>query len=257
MLQEYCRLLGIGTTAQDLRDLGSLLEALPKDHPLAQLLGRVKDFREPSAIADALLHPRDRAYTVPELYAWLDRCGVSFGRWLEQAPYLPQCGALAHTGHGERLHALPPHVQHAAAELFRGTMTQHRLIAYGNDRTRDEQAIGFTGERWQAYVPIRLPWALCIRERLPPGSSAVLLNPVHQHRDLILPINSTEDRLLGQIDAVRTLGDIVPGADANQSARALQFFERLWQYDQIVFDASGPAAHPSRRAEGQEGSTGR
>ena len=100
MLQEYCRLLGIGTTTQDLRDLGSLLEALPKDHPMAQLLGRVKDFREPSAIADALLHPRDRAYTVPELYAWLERCGVSFGRWLEQAPYLPRCGALAHAGHG-------------------------------------------------------------------------------------------------------------------------------------------------------------
>jgi SAM-dependent methyltransferase len=242
MLQEYCRLLGIGTTAQDLRDLGTLLEALPKDHPLAQLLGRAKDFREPSAIADALLHPRDRAYTVPELYAWLERCGTSFGRWLEQAPYLPRCGALAHAGHGERLAELPPHVQHAAAELFRGTMTQHCLIAYGSDPARDEQAINFTGERWQTYVPIRLPWARCIRERLPAGSSAVLLNPVHQHRDLILPINSAEDRLLGQVDGVRTLGEIVSSAETNHRAHAVQFFERLWQYDQIVFDASGASA---------------
>jgi SAM-dependent methyltransferase len=242
MLQEYCRLLRIGTTAKDLRDLGSLLETVPKDHPLAQLLGRAKDFREPAAIADALLHPRDRAYTVPELCAWLERCGVSFGRWLEQAPYLPQCGALAHTGHGERLHALPPPVQHAAAELFRGTMTQHRLIAYGGPRARDEQTICFTSERWQAYVPIRLPWALCIRERLPAGSTAVLLNPVHQHRDLILPIDSAEDGLLGEIDGVRTLGEIVSGVETTQRARALQFFERLWQYDQIVFDASGTVA---------------
>ena len=47
-----------------------------------------KDFRRPEAMADALLHPQDRAYTVPEIYAWLDRCGMSFGRWIEQAPYL-------------------------------------------------------------------------------------------------------------------------------------------------------------------------
>ena len=27
-------------------------------------------------MADALLHPLDRAYTVPEIYAWLDQCGA-------------------------------------------------------------------------------------------------------------------------------------------------------------------------------------
>ena len=32
---------------------------------MVALLGRAKDFRQPDAIADALLHPRDRAYTVP------------------------------------------------------------------------------------------------------------------------------------------------------------------------------------------------
>ncbi|HEY4973613.1 MAG TPA: hypothetical protein VII41_08390, partial [Steroidobacteraceae bacterium] len=128
------------------------------------------------------------------------------------------------------------------AELFRGTMTQHRLIAYGSDAARDQQAIHFTGEPWQTYVPIRLPWTLCIRERLPAGSSAVLLNPVHQHRDLILPISAAEDRLLGQIDGIRSLGEIVSGAESNQRADAVQFFERLWLYDQIVFDASKAAA---------------
>ena len=54
-----------------------------------------RDFRNPDALADALLHPLDRAYTVPELYAWLERCGLTFGRWFEQAPYLPQCGMVA------------------------------------------------------------------------------------------------------------------------------------------------------------------
>ena len=92
MMQEYCRLLGISASAEDLRDLGATIEALPADHPISGVLRRAADFRRPEAMADALLHPQDRAYTVPELYAWLDRCGMSFGRWIEQAPYLAQCG---------------------------------------------------------------------------------------------------------------------------------------------------------------------
>jgi hypothetical protein len=243
MLQEYCRMLRIGTSANDLLGLGILVEALPRDHPMADLLSRAKDFRRLEAIADALLHPRDRAFTVPELYAWLDRAGMSFGRWIEQAPYLPQCGALANTCHAERLCALPEPAQHAAAELFRGTMTQHHLIAYRSDCTGAGKAIHFTGEQWRDYVPIRLPWTLCIRERVPAGSVAVLLNPAHNHRDLVLPLNWAQDHLFGQIDGQRTLGEIVTGCGTSKGARrALQFFEQLWRYDQIVFDASRTVA---------------
>jgi SAM-dependent methyltransferase len=242
MLQEYCRMLGIGTAAADLRALGGLLEVLPRNHPVAELLGR-PDFKRPEAIADALLHPRDRSYTVPELYAWLERCGMSFGRWVEQAPYLPQCGALAKTGHGERLNALPKPAQHAAAELFRGTMTQHRVIAYRTDDPGRADAIHFTGERWREYVPLRLPWALSIREHVPAGSVAVLLNPAHQLRDLVLPINAAQDHLLSQMDGQRTLGDIVAACGSSEAARrAAEFFQQLWWYDQIVFDASGAVA---------------
>ena len=241
MLQEYCRMLRIGTAADDLRDLGALLEALPRDHPMAGLLARAKDFRRPEAIADALLHPRDRAYTVPELYAWLERCGLSLGRWVEQAPYLPQCGALANSALGGRLDALPAPTQHAAAELFRGTMTQHRFIAHRSDCSSG-QTIHFTGEQWRDYVPIRLPWALCIRERVPAGSVAVLLNPSHRHRDLVLPITAEQDRLLGQVDGQRRLGEIVATYGSGEGARsALAFIQQLWWYDQIVFDASGAA----------------
>jgi hypothetical protein len=55
----------------------------------------------------------------------------------------------------------------------------------------------------------------------------------------MMPINSAEDRLLAQIDGRRTLGEIVDRCEPSHSAtRVLQFFERLWQYDQIVFDVS-------------------
>ncbi len=240
MIQEYCRLLEIDASVTDLQTLGAALKALPADHPISGLLRRSKDFWRPEAMADALLHPQDRAYTVPEVYAWLDRCGMSFGRWTEQAPYLAHCGVLARSPHASRLAALPSRQQHAAVELFRGTMVSHSFIAYRDDCADESQLITFTRDRWRDYIPIALPWTVCVRERLPPGSVAVLINQSHTFTDLILTVDSFEDRLLGAIDGKRTLGEILQIASHERDfeRRALSFFERLWQYDQIVFDAS-------------------
>jgi SAM-dependent methyltransferase len=240
MMQEYCRLLGIGTSEDDLRGLGATLGALPADHPISGVLRRAKDFRRPEAMADALLHPRDRAYTVPEIYAWLDRCGMTFGRWIEQAPYLAQCGAVARCPHAARLTSLPSRVQHAAVELFRGTMDSHSFIAYRDDRSDASPPITFAGVSWRDFVPIALPWTVCARERLPRGSVAVLINRSHKFNDLLCTVDRFEDRLLGDIDGKRTLAEIARFAaqDDDGERRALRFFERLWQYDQIVFDTS-------------------
>jgi len=240
MMQEYCRLLRINASDSDLRDLGATLEELPADHPIAGLMRGAKDFRHPDALADALLHPLDRAYTVPQLHAWLDRCGMSFGRWVQQAPYLAQCGMIAKTPHAARLASLPPPLQHAAVELFRGTMIKHNLIAYRDDRAGENQPITFVGDHWRPYVPIALPSTVCVRERLPPGSVAVLINRAHPFPDLILSVDASENGLLAAIDGKRTLAEILAlvGEDGGGARRVPSFFERLWQYDQVVFDAS-------------------
>jgi SAM-dependent methyltransferase len=240
MMQEYCRLLGIGASDDELRDLAGAIGGLSADHPIAAVLRRAKDFQEPAAMADALLHPVDRAYTVPEVYAWLERCGLTFGRWLEQAAYLPQCGALAKSPHAARIASLPARVQHALIELFRGTMVMHHFIAYPDDRTGEAQPITFAGEGWRRYVPIRLPWTVCVRERVPAGSVAVLINRAHTFTDLVCSVDAFEDTLLGAVDGERTLAEILTQVAKHErdERRALEFFERLWQYDQVVFDAS-------------------
>jgi hypothetical protein len=246
MLQEYCRLLKIGISNPDLCELGTTLDALPSDHPIASVLRYTKDFKHPDALADALLHPQDRAYTVPQLYKWLDRCGLIFGRWFEQAPYLPQCGVVAQTPHAARLGKLSAPDQYAAIELFRGTMTKHNFIAYRDDYPSKYQPSSFDGEqmllsrdRWQQAIPLRLPWTICLRERLPAGAVAVLINRAHTYSDLALPIDATQNRLLDAIDGQRTLHEIIQSAgEKNHEKRALKFFKRLWQYDQIVFDTS-------------------
>jgi len=67
---------------------------------------------------------------------------------------------------------------------------------------------------------------------------AVLLNQAHKHPDLVLKINAAQLRLFNEIDGRRTLGEIALHSGTDE-ARLLEFFHRLWQYDQIVFDASG------------------
>jgi hypothetical protein len=239
MMQEYCRLLGIGATADGLHDLGAVIGALAADHPIASVVRRTKDFTYPDALADALLHPQDRAYTVPQLYAWLERCGLIFGCWVEQAPYLPQCGAIARTPHATRLAALAPRLQHAAVELLRGTMTRHSFVAYRDNRAGESQSITFDGDAWRGYVPLRLPWTLCIHDRVLPGFAAVLINPAHTYPDLALPINAAQEGIFAAIDGQRPIDEILrKAARAGDDQQDRGFIEKLWQYDQIVFDAS-------------------
>jgi SAM-dependent methyltransferase len=239
MMQEYCRMLGVRANEEELWELGAVIGALAEDHPLAVIARRAKDFRQPDALADALLHPVDRAYTVPQLHAWLQRCGLSFARWREQAPYLPQCGAIAGMPHAPRLATLPAPAQHAAVELLRGTLTKHDFVAYRDDRVGESQPIAFEGQDWLSYVPLRLPWALVVRERLPPGAAAVLINRAHGFPDLALPINAAQERVLAAIDGKRTAGEILRGATASATLdQGREFVERLWRYDQIALDAT-------------------
>ena len=235
MLQEYCRRLSIGSTAPEIRDLAATLKALPVDHPLVPLLRASPDFASTDGLADALLHPQDRAYSVPQLMEFLDRADLRFGRWVRQAPYLPSCGAIASTPHGVRLAALTAQEQYAAMELFRGTMIRHSAVAYRKEQSRKSASVDFDAEASLGYVPIRLPETLTVRDRdrMPPGASAVLINRNHTYHDLYLPIDAREERLLAAVDGKRTIAQIA--GESGELRIAREFFQRLWQWDQVVF----------------------
>lgn len=232
MLQDYCRRLAIGATDREVAELSTSLRALPPDHPLATLLRRSPDFADKDGLADALLHPQDRSYSVPQLMSFLERANLCFGRWIRQAPYLPWCGALATTPHGRKLTHLPVHAQYAAIELFRGTMVRHGLVAYRQDRPA-QAGVNFDGEAWPGYVPIRLPDTVAVRDRLPLGSVAVLINRNHSYTDLYLPVDAHELRLWQAIDGERSIGEICP--DRGDRSHARYFFQKLWRWDQAVF----------------------
>jgi SAM-dependent methyltransferase len=257
MLQEFCRRTGIHATDADIRDLMAALSALPPGHPLENLLREAPDFRQEAALADALLHPQDRSYSVPQLFDFLESAGLAFGRWIKQAPYSLYCGVVAQIPQASRMAQLPLTEQYAAVELFRGTMVRHSVVAYRNDIPRGPQTVSFGGDAWRGYVPIRLPDTVCMQERLPPGAAAVLINKSHTYRDLFMSIQLTEKRWLDAIDGNSCIGDIVDGWPVPISQRiariemARVFFERLWWYDQVTFDAS-QLGHESQHGKGED-----
>src|SRR5437763_15040760 len=130
MLQEFCRRVGIRATDVGIRDLIAALRELPRGHPLEPLLRQAPDFQQEGALADALLHPQDRAYSVPQLFDFLEHAGLTFGRWFRQAPYSLHCGVIAKLPQAPQMARLTLAEQYAAIELFRGTMVRHILVAY-------------------------------------------------------------------------------------------------------------------------------
>jgi hypothetical protein len=209
---------------------------LPPYHPLLAEQRGARDFLNGDALADALLNPRDRSYSVPELFEFIERNDLTLGRWYWQAPYLPQCGAISNTAHAARLAALSEREQYAQMELWRGLMPNHSFVVHHND-VKSSSQVRFDEEQYQRYVPVRLPWTICVQERLPPGAAGALLNQTHPFNDLFLIIDPREKQMFDAIDGHRSIAEIVARVKAS-APRTRDFFEQLWYYDQVVFDTS-------------------
>ena len=240
MLQDYCRRLGIKASETRDGELMAAVKALPHQHPLAMLLRGTRDASNADALADALLNPRDRSYSVPQLFEFIEGNGLTFERWYSQAPYLPQCGAIAATPHASRLAALSEREQYAAMELWRGAVASHSVILSRDDASPVVTKPRFDDqEPWPRYVPIRLPGTHCVQERLPDGAAGVLVSRYHAYPDLIMIIDGRDKQMLDAVDGHRSIAEIVDRAGGNRELpRAGALFERLHRYDQVVFDSS-------------------
>ena len=236
LLQDYCRKLGLGPSKRDIQHLKDALKLLPKQHPLSPMLSQALDFQDDAALADALLNPQDRAYSVPEIFDFLDRAKLEFGRWLRQAPYQPTCGLFASSPHRDALSRLQTPEQYAAAELFRGTMFMHSFVVYHASSSANPQSMDFGTDAWLDYVPFCLPETICLRERLPEGAAAVLINRSHTFTDLFLPISPEQDRVYRLIDGKRSAKELLTLSGNPKVFRS--FLELLWRQDQILFDRS-------------------
>ena len=237
MMQEYCRRLGIGTSEEEIRDLMSVLRNLPENHPLLATQGGSKELPSPDALADAVLNPRERAYSVSQVFDFVESNGLQLSRWQWQAAYLPQCIFIKGTPHAIRLTALPEREQYMQMELWRALMPNHTFVVHRDDGNNNGTKISFDDERYLRFVPVRLPWTICVNDRLPPGAAGILVNRTHIFNDLYLIINEQEKQMVDAVDGRRSVAEIVASLPGS-APLAREFFEKLWWYDQVVFDTT-------------------
>ena len=246
MLQEFCRRLGIRATDAGIRDLVAALRELHVRSSAGDAAARGAGLPQEAALADALLHPQDRAYSVPQLFDFIEGAGLRFGRWIKQAPYSPQCGVMARLPQTTRLRELTMVEQYAAVELFRGTMVRHSVVAYRSDGRAGNGHVSFVDDGCLDYVPIRMPDTICVHDRLPPGAAAVLINRTHTHTDLFLAVNALEKRLFDAVDGSRRLGEIVEDVVARRCSA-------IRDGPPLLRAALAPRSHRDRRGIARPG----
>ena len=214
-------------------ELQTVLKSMAPDHPLQIFARHTDDLKYTAGVADALLNPQDRAYTVPQVYAWLESCGVRMKRWFLQAPYTPNSSMLRRNTHLQKLSALSKPEQHAAMELYRGTLLMHRFIACRDDCAGSDE-IDFQDPQWPLWVPSLFPGA----QQRPLADTAKielqLWHPGHSYPDCALNMNAEAAALWRLIDGTRNISELAAAAQCQDETFVNSVFSALWDHDQVL-----------------------
>jgi SAM-dependent methyltransferase len=183
------------------------LETLPAGHPFLRnpVLG---DHRASDAgLYDLLLNARDRASTVAELLAALDRAGLEAVSFVEPARYDPLRYLPADPAVAQAVAALDQVARMAVAEQLAGTLKTH--VAYAVPRGRAAEAEA------RPTAPDLVPHLA----RVPAGA---LAQQVHAKGAVTVSADGVPFRLdiardaaplIARIDGRRSLGEIARGQD--------------------------------------------
>ncbi|MBX6366597.1 MAG: methyltransferase [Rhodospirillales bacterium] len=122
-MQSMLRALGA-----DLALARRLLSALPESNWFRRNPFLGDHLQNDAGLYDLLLHAQDRAYTVPEIYALLERADLRLVAWIEPARYEPE-SYLADPVLRRATAALAPQDRAAFAENLSGSMKSHVFYA--------------------------------------------------------------------------------------------------------------------------------
>jgi len=178
-----------------------------------------------AGLADLLLHPRDRAYSVPELADLVRGAGLEIAAFIEPWRYDP-ASYLTDPGLLHRLERLDPIARATFAEQLAGNLKRH--IVY---LVREGRAATAVARPDDAMVPVLRAGSAALAESLK-GRSNLKVSIDGLEVRLQVPPHSAE--ILGAVDGRRSIAEIqqtVGGSvDALRSRNAFKSaFERVYQ----------------------------
>lgn len=218
MLQRAFRAAGLERTDEDLLTVKTVLAALPQQHTIWPYMRSASDLKSDEGLVDTFLNAQDRAYTVPDVFEFVDQAEMRFLHWVQPWHYEPE--ALLPRAVCERLKVreLDPVARAIIAESVTQTIGRQMFSMVLPDAPTPE--ISFEGKGWLDYVPT-LALASGVRAGQY-GDTFEIFRPNDAR-----PVGANKAKLLGAVTGDRTILDCV---------MAVALYDRVG-VDEVIFNA--------------------
>ena len=240
VIQELMRRLNTGATAEGAEKALRWTRALPPDHPFWNSTVPIKDLESHEGIADLLLNPRERSYSVDDIYRLLGQADLRLQRFFYQTYYSPRCALPADSPLLAQLERLPLEDQYAVIELFRSSIRKHQFVACRADRPGSAYRPDFPGPGFSRYVPVFTPGIKIVKEDYPNGGKGKIHYPLHEIGDPSFVLDASQLALLETVDGRRSVASIVRKVAGKKDVKSLEelarrFFQTMWEHDFLLF----------------------
>ena len=263
VVQELMRRLHITATGEGAGKALCWTKSLPPDHPFWNSTVPIKDLESHEGIADLLLNPRERSYSVDDIYSLLRQADLRLQRFFYQAYYSPRCALPADSPLLAQLERLPPEEQYAVIELFRSSIRKHQFVACRDDRPESTYRPEFSGSAFTRYVPVFTPGIKIVKEDYSNGGKGKIHYPLHEIGNPSYVLDASELALLEAVNGHRSVASIAKKVAGKKNAKSREepvrrFFQTMWKHDFLLFhmpseDKIAAARAPQRRQATTDG----
>jgi SAM-dependent methyltransferase len=238
LVQDILRRLGAGQNAEGLRMARELLKFVPSYHYLISTTGKLPNDvanDDDAGLVDMLLHPQDRAYSVPEILELVEAAGLIFFGWNDNSLY---CADRFLDGEMlERVLALPAAEQWAVIDNLAVLNSRHDFFVRKPQSARF--LVRFDTDDYLSYVP-----HVRSGTRLAGEINSLIVTRTAPHGEVITPISRAEALLLEQPDGNKSISEILSHAlfarlePERRTNFARDAFERMWRSGHLLFGRS-------------------
>ncbi len=243
MLQEAFRVLGLRQDAAGVAMVKHTLDhVLPSKHHIVAYRDPDRGFD--AGVVDTYLHPRERAYTAPEILQFVSENGMKFQGWLDNLDFAIALWIANPNDPLRRLvETLPVVDQWRVVELLGQSLARQFPLICHPDRPESDYTLDFSGEAWLDYVPSLRPRLEILSGQSDEANEGPPMTPTSIKRySQRVELNPLEAALLMRVDGKRPIIEIIED-DALDESNALQrvvlareFFRRMAEWDHLLYE---------------------
>ena len=227
LLQDVFHRLGLRQGVKDIHLARELIGFLPPHHYFNwfRRVDTTNEFAKDAAFVDLLLHPRDRAFAVPELLGLIGGAGLAFQEWEDNQFYFADTHFGSESKVATILRELPEVDQWAIMDNLLLQVPHHSFLAC-HPQQRDKRVIGFAGDTLLDSFPLRRPGLQLTRD----GENYGLTRGSPKLR-----LSKAEHFFIQMSDGTRSVREIVAHRalashpEHNLLEFAREFYRRMWQ----------------------------